>query len=96
MRFSFEKNLSKSRQAMFFWKRKSLRRNQFPLANFIAITIHKLMRDAFTLLATSISSILPENGLWLISQLYVLVGRVKQLNQLFFIGNKDDALNAID
>ena len=55
------------------------------------------MGDTFTLLATAISSITSsENGLWLISQLYVLVSRVKYLNQLFFIGSKEDTLIAID
>ena len=50
---------------VIYWTGKSLRRNQFPLANYVALTIHKLMGDTFTLLATAICSITSsENSLW--------------------------------
>ena len=81
---------------IYNWKGHFVRRNQFPIANYIALTIHKLMGDTFNLLATAISSNNPELGLWLISQIYVLVSRVKHLHQLFFVGSKTDTMFAVE
>ena len=80
---------------MHNWKGNSIRRIQFPLANYVALTIHKLMGDTFTLLASAISASDTEYALWLISQLYVLISRVRSLHQLFFVGKKCETLFAI-
>ena len=73
----------------------SLRRTQFPLVNYVAMTIHKLMGDTFRLLATAISQSEKKFSLWPISQLYVIVSRVCFLRHLYFVGNKIETLNAI-
>ena len=75
--------------------RNSVRRVQFPLANYVALTVHKLMGDTFVKLATALSSVERKFSLWLISQLYVIISRVKYLNQLFFVGDKRETLDAI-
>ena len=78
------------------WKSsKSARRVQFPLSKYVALTIHKLMGDTFLHLAAAISANNPELGIWLISQLYVIVSRVKHLDQLYFVGPKDDMIQAV-
>ena len=38
------------------WKVNSLRRTQFPLATYVALTIRKLMGDTFTLMTSAISA----------------------------------------
>ena len=75
--------------------RNSVRRFQFPLCNYVALTVHKLMGDTFAKLATSLSSVERKFALWLISQFYVIVSRVKYLNQLFFVGEKRETIDAI-
>ena len=78
------------------YKRGSVRRTQYPLVNYVAMTCHRTMGDTFNELATQLS---PTRGdefsLWLVSQLYVLVSRVKHLRQLFFVGERDTTLSAI-
>ena len=75
--------------------RNSLRRTQFPAINYVALTVHRLMGDTFLKLATEISNEEKKYALWLISQLYVIISRVKRLCQLFFVGNKAQTLEAI-
>ena len=77
------------------YRRSSIRRIQFPVINYVALTVHRLMGDTFLKLATEISSVEKKFTLWLISQLYVIISRVKYLIQLFFIGNKEETLTAV-
>ncbi len=73
-----------------------IRRTQFPVCNYIALTIHKLMGDTFESLATSISVVEKKYSLWLTSQLYVILSRVQHLRQLIFVGNVETTLAAIE
>ena len=77
------------------YKKNSLRRTQIPLMNFVAMTSHKLMGDTFDKLATSISATDSSYALWMTSQVFVIVSRVKQLKNLTFVGDKSATLNAI-
>ncbi len=73
----------------------SVRRHQFPLANYVALTVDKLMGDTFSKLATAVSSTESRYSLWLTSQLYVLFSRVHELQNLIFVGPKSSTLEAI-
>ena len=53
------------------------------------------MGDTFRYLATAISQAEKKYSLWLISQLYVILSRVRYLKDLFFVGNKVQTLNTI-
>ena len=77
------------------FRKNSIRRVQIPLMNNVAMTTHKLMGDTFDKLATSISVTDSSYNLWMTSQVFVIVSRVKQLKNLTFVGNKSDTLNAI-
>ena len=78
------------------FKKNSVRRVQLPLMNFVAMTTHKLMGDTFEKLATSISATDSSYALWMTSQVFVIVSRVKQLKNLTFVGNKNATLSAIE
>ena len=69
------------------FKKNSIRRCQMPLMNNVAMTTHKLMGDTFDKLATSISAMASSYALWMTSQVFVTVSRVKQLKNLTFVGN---------
>ena len=71
------------------------RRCQFPLKNYVALTIHKLMGDTFNQLATSIKQGDTKYSIWLISQLYVILSRVHYLRSLTFVGLKSESLASI-
>ena len=73
----------------------SFRRKQFPLCNYIALTIHKLMGDTFHSLVTSISSFETMYSLWLTSQIYVIISRVRTLSSLHFVGSIERTLTAV-
>ena len=77
------------------FRKNSVRRTQIPLMNFVALTTHKLMGDTFDKLATSISATDNSYALWMTSQIFVIVSRVKQLKNLTFVGNKTVTLSAI-
>ena len=77
------------------FKKNSIRRTQIPLMNFVAMTVHKLMGDTFDKLATSISATDSSYALWMTSQVFVIVSRVKQLKNLTFVGDKSATLRAI-
>ena len=77
------------------FKKNSIRRCQIPLMNNVAMTTHKLMGDTFDKLATSISATDSSYALWMTSQVFVIVSRVKQLKNLTFVGNKSATLDAI-
>ena len=76
-----------------------VRRNHFPLKPFQASTIHKCIGDDVPNLATQIASTDPEERnmfkLWEKNQLLVLVSRVKQLQNLTFVGPRNLTLNTI-
>ena len=63
--------------------------------NFVAMTVHKMMGDTFIKLATSISATDSSYALWMTSQVFVIISRVKELKNLVFVGNKRSTLNAI-
>ena len=73
----------------------SIRRVQFPCCNYIALTVHKLMGDTFHSLATAISSSESMYSLWLTSQIYVIVSRVRRLSSLHFVGSIRQTMEAI-
>ena len=73
----------------------SVRRVQFPFCNYVALTVHKLMGDTFASLATSISSTESMYSLWLTSQIYVIISRVRRLSSLHFVGTAAQTINAI-
>ena len=68
--FKTWRRISVKKQAGFIqsYFRHSVRRVQFPLANYVALTVHKLMGDTFVRLATALSSVERKFSLWLISQ----------------------------
>ena len=80
---------------IYGFKGNSLRRIQFPLINYVALTVHKLMGDTFLRLATAISRKEGKYCLWLISQIYVIISRVKYLRDLYIVGDKSEICNAI-
>ena len=88
-------NVHKTSGFVFSTTDGSLRRKQFPFCNYIALTVHKLMGDTFHCLATSISAHESMYSLWLTSQIYVIISRVRTLASLHFVGNKDQTLDAI-
>ena len=73
----------------------SVRRNQFPVKNFLAMTIHKAMGETIGKVVTKINFNEREYCLWQREQLYVIVSRVHRLEDITFIGNKDETLESI-
>ena len=73
----------------------SCRRRQFPLSNYVASNCHRLLGDTFPRLATAVSSNQSEFSLWLPSQVFVILSRVRHLNQLYFVGDQMSTLNAL-
>ena len=67
----------------------SIRRVQYPLKNFLAMTIHKSMGETIGKIVTKIDSVERDYNLWEREQLYVLVSRVHRLSDLTFIGKKE-------
>ena len=80
---------------VFAIKSGSVRRVQFPFCNYVALTVHKLMGDTFAHLATSISTSETIYSLWLTSQIYVIISRVRKLSCLHFVGTVSQTMNAI-
>ena len=68
--------------------RLTLRRTQMPVTNYVALTVHKLMGDTFYKLATQVSVTEQKFTLWMGSQLYVILSRVKDLSNITFVGQK--------
>ena len=99
--FSFESNgwkqVALTRVAGFVHSRRgeSLRRVQFPLKNFLAMTIHKSMGETIGKVVTRINSQQRDYCLWQREQLYVLVSRVRRLEDITFIGDKSITLSSI-
>ena len=77
------------------YKGNSLRRTQFPLKNFLAMTIHKAMGETIGRVVTKISSVEREYCPWQRKQIYVIVSRVRCLSYITFLGNKTTTLSSI-
>ena len=87
--------ISKTTGFVFQTNDGSVRRVQFPFCNYVALTVHKLMGDTFASLATSISATESKYSLWLTSQIYVIVSRVRTLSSLHFVCGVQQTLDAI-
>ena len=74
------------------YKGSSMRRTQFPLKNFMAMTIHKAIGATIGKVVRKIDCFEREYCLWEKEQLYVLVSRVQNLNDLTFVGDKETTL----
>ena len=70
------------------------RRIQFPLKLFVASTIHKTMGETLPMVATQIVGS-KDFALWLPEQLYVVMSRVRSLNQVTFVGSKESNKRAV-
>ena len=91
----FELVLHKQAGFVHSYKGSSLRRTQFPLKNFMAMTIHKAMGETIGKIVTKIDCFEREYCLWEKEQLYVLVSRVQNLNDLTFLGDKETTITSI-
>lgn len=73
----------------------SVRREQYPIRHYIASTIHKVMGDTLGMVATQISDKRAKYKLWLKSQIYVIISRVGQLSNIYFVGSIEETMSAI-
>ena len=71
------------------------RRIQFDLRYYTCTTVHRIIGDTCIQLATKISSVDQSYSLWERAQLTVIISRVKNLNQLMFIGSWDETCKEI-
>ena len=69
------------------WGKVSVRRTQIPVTNYVSLTCHKLMGDTFPKIATQLSVEEKKYTLWLASQLYVIISRVRDLRNVIFVGD---------
>ena len=74
---------------------KSCRRVQYPVKNFIAMTVHKSMGGTLPRLVTRVSLTESEFVLWERAQVYVIFSRVRRLSDITFIGDKQQTIDAI-
>ena len=74
--------------------RTTCRRTQFPLKLFVASTIHKTMGETLPKVATQIVGC-KHFSLWLAEQLYVVASRVRQLQDITFVGCKVETEAAV-
>ena len=90
MKFQFwpVKRISRTTGFTFARKDFTLRRTQFPVNNYVALTCHKLMGDTFAKIATQLSASDKNYCLWMASQLYVIISRVNELQNVVFVGPK--------
>ncbi|KAF4650251.1 hypothetical protein FOL47_001334, partial [Perkinsus chesapeaki] len=72
-----------------------VRREQYPIRHYIASTIHKVMGDTLGMVATEISDRRSAYKLWLKSQLYVIISRVRAMAHIYFVGNIAETMNAV-
>ncbi|KAF4661142.1 hypothetical protein FOL47_006799 [Perkinsus chesapeaki] len=72
-----------------------VRREQYPIRHYIVATIHKVMGDTLGMVATQISDKKSTYKLWLESQLYVIISRVKFLHDIYFVGDVQETMRAI-
>ena len=71
------------------------RRVQWPLRYFVTFTVHRIIGETCESLATKISHSDSDYSLWEREQLLVIVSRVHRLNDLTFVGSRDDTCVAI-
>jgi hypothetical protein len=71
------------------------RRKQFPLANFGSGTIHKNIGETCQFVATKISVIDKDYSIWDPALFLTIVSRVKNLDNLLFVGTQEDTCAAI-
>ena len=91
----FEITLTKQAGFVHGHKGSSIRRSQFPLKNFMAMTIHKAMGETIGKIVTKIDCVDRAYNLWEKEQLYVLVSRVQNLKDITFLGDKNTTLLSI-
>ena len=72
-----------------------LRRDFFPLKNYVASTIHKCLGDTFPKIITKISLTDCNYEIWEKEQLLVLLSRVRKMEEITFVGNKVDIENTL-
>ena len=82
------KRLYKTLGFVISYKNWTIRRKQYPVLNNAAMTCHKLMGDTFLNIASKLSVSDDAYSLWMASQLYVIVSRVKNLSNVIFVGSK--------
>ena len=84
---------------VYFNKKLTTRRTQFPLKSFQASTIHKCIGDDVPKLATQIASNNPSESrmfnMWDRNQLLVLLSRVNYLSNLIFVGPKQQVIEKL-
>ena len=73
----------------------TLRRIQFPLKKFVAMTGHKAMGETICKVVTKLSTSQREYCLWQREHLYVIVSRVRKLEHITFVGDKEETLSSI-
>ena len=73
----------------------SIRRTQFPLKNYVSSTIHKAIGCTLTSIQTKVSPTDRKYSIWHREQLLVLLSRVPNLNNITFVGSKDDVMQTI-
>lgn len=71
------------------------RRLQFPLTYYVCSTVHRLLGDTCSKLATQISSGKSIYSLWERDQLLVIISRVSSLGDVLFVGSQHDTMQAI-
>jgi predicted GIY-YIG superfamily endonuclease len=71
------------------------RRKQFPIRHHIACTIHRVQGQTLQNVATKISVTDKNYAIWDRSMLLVLISRTQNLQDLAFVGDKNDTANAL-
>jgi hypothetical protein len=72
------------------------RRIQFPLAYYVCSTVHRLLGETCSKLATQITSDKKDMfSLWDRQQLLVIISRVSSLDDILFVGSRQETLQAI-
>ena len=71
------------------------RRTQFPVRYYLASTIHRIQGDTVPVLATELSTTNRDLKLWQREQLAVLISRVSHLDDIIFVGSKEETAAAI-
>ena len=71
------------------------RRIQLPLVNAEIMTIHKCIGNTYDVLACRVSQKDETYAMWMREQFITIVSRVRSLKDLYWVGEKEDVLNAI-
>ncbi|XP_047741131.1 uncharacterized protein LOC125179393 [Hyalella azteca] len=75
--------------------RSKARRLQFPLTYYVCSTVHRLLGDSCSKLATQINPGNRTYSLWERDQLLVIISRVSSLDDVLFVGSQHDTMQAI-